>query len=96
MQQSLKSGETLLFEEDRYFFYITNDDSLNMFEVVKQSCERCNQENIIEQLKNGVHAIRNPLNTLEANWAWMVMTLLAWSIKAWIALTLASKGLNTH
>lgn len=88
----VKSGETLLFEEDRYFFYITNDDSLNMFEVVKQSCERCNQENIIEQLKNGVHAIRNPLNTLEANWAWMVMTSLAWSIKAWIALTLTSKA----
>lgn len=88
----IKSGETLLFEDERYFFYVTNDDSLSMIEVVKQACDRCNQENIIEQLKNGVHAIRNPLNTLDANWAWMVMTSIAWSLKAWIALTLVSKA----
>lgn len=77
----------ILFQEYRYFFYITNDDSLTMFDVVKEACERCNQENLIEQQKNGVHALRAPLDTLEANWAWMVMASIAWSLKAWIALS---------
>lgn len=79
-----------LFDHHRYFFYITNDDSLGMYDVVKESCERCNQENLIEQHKNGFHAFSTPLNTLEANWAWMVMTSLAWSLKAWMALTLSA------
>lgn len=81
-----------LFDDVRYFFYITNDDSLSMFDVVKESCERCNQENLVEQHKNGVHAFRTPLDTLEANWAWMVMTSLAWTLKAWMALSIPAKG----
>ena len=41
-----------------------------------------------EQLKDGVRALHAPLNTLEANWAYMVIASLAWSIKAWAALLL--------
>lgn len=84
----ISQGGQVLFQEYRYFFYITNDDSLSMFDVVKEACQRCNQENIIEQQKNGVHAFRAPLDTLEANWAWMVMASLAWSLKAWMALSI--------
>ena len=82
----------MLFEDQRYFFYITNDDSLSMFDVVKEAGDRCNQENLIEQQKNGVHAFRAPLDSLEANWAWMLMSSLAWSLKAWMALTLAASS----
>ena len=28
------------------------------------------------------------MNTLEANWVWMICTSLAWSLKAWMALYL--------
>jgi hypothetical protein len=35
-----------------------------------------------------VHALKAPVNTLESNWAWMVMTALAWTLKAWWALVL--------
>jgi hypothetical protein len=35
-----------------------------------------------------VRALHAPLNTLEANWAYMVIASLAWSIKAWTALLL--------
>ena len=28
------------------------------------------------------------MNTLESNWAYMVMTALAWNLKAWLALSL--------
>ena len=53
---------------------------------------RCNQENLIEQLKNGVRALRAPVDTLVSNWAFMVMGSLAWSLKAWFALMLPEKG----
>ena len=53
-----------------------------------QAAQRCNQENLIEQLKNGVRGLHAPVNTLNANWAYMVMASLAWSLKAWMALML--------
>jgi hypothetical protein len=74
--------------KDRYLFYVTNDWSLTMAQVVQEANSRCNQENLIEQLKNGPRALRAPLNTLEANWAYMVIMSLAWSLKAWFALCL--------
>ena len=56
--------------------------------MVFEANDRCNQENLIEQLKNGVRALHAPVNTLDANWAYMVMVSLAWTIKAWMALLL--------
>ncbi len=85
---TVQRGETALFDEVRYFFYITNDRNLTAAEVVFESNDRCNQENLIEQLKNGVRALHAPLNTLHANWAYMIMASLAWSLKAWMALSL--------
>lgn len=35
-----------------------------------------------------MRALRAPVNTLNANWAYMVIASLAWSIKAWFALML--------
>lgn len=72
----------------RYFFYVTNDRALSQEQVVAESNDRCNQENVIEQLKNGARALHAPLNTLDANWAYMVITSLAWTLKAWFALLL--------
>ncbi len=85
---SVERGEQVLFDETRYFFYITNDFDLTCDEVVHEAGQRCNQENLIEQLKNGVRALHAPVNTLNANWAYMVMASLAWSLKAWVALWL--------
>ena len=47
---------------------------------------RCDQENVIEQLKNGVNAMRMPVRDLESNWAYMVIAALAWNLKAWFGL----------
>ena len=55
-------------------------------EVVAQARSRCNQENLIAQLKGAMRALHAPVNTLNANWAYMVMASLAWSLKAWCAL----------
>jgi len=85
---SVGRGEAVLFDEYRYFFYITNDRALSAEEVVGEARQRCNQENLIAQLKGGVRALHAPVNTLNANWAYMTMASLAWSIKAWCALLL--------
>jgi hypothetical protein len=81
-------GQVSIGCDYRYFFFITNDRALPQDEVVAEAHERCDQENIIEQLKNGVRALHAPLNTLAANWAYMVIASLAWTLKAWFALLL--------
>jgi hypothetical protein len=81
-------GQLTVGTDFRYFFYVTNDRSLSQAELVAEANGRSNQENIIEQLKNGVRALRAPLNTLDANWAYMVIASLAWTLKAWFALLL--------
>jgi len=85
---SVERGEHVLFDDVRYFFFVTNDPEMAAEDVVRNAHERCNQENLIEQLKNGVRALHAPVNTLNANWAYMVMASLAWSLKAWMALSL--------
>ena len=72
----------------RYFFYITNIVLLKPEQIVWTANHRCNQENLLAQLHGAVSALKAPLNTLESNWAYMVMTALAWSLKAWWALLL--------
>ena len=54
--------------------------------------DRCNQENLIDQLKHGVGAMPMPVDTLLSNWAYMVMAALAWTLKAWFALRLPETG----
>jgi Transposase DDE domain group 1 len=85
---SVERGENVLFSEYRYFFYITNDPDMTADEVIDQARQRCNQENLISQLKSGVRALHAPVNTLNANWAYMTIAALAWSLKAWCALLL--------
>ena len=83
---SKMQGEQVLFDDIRYFFYITTRTDLSAAEVVSCANERCDQENVIEQLKNGVNALRLPVYDLLSNWAYMVMAALAWNIKSWFAL----------
>lgn len=89
---SISRGDTLLEEEFRDFFYITNDTTTSAAELVLRANQRCDQENLIDQLKNGVRAMRMPTNTLLGNWAYMVMASLAWTLKAWFALLLPETG----
>lgn len=56
--------------------------------------QRCDHENDIEQLKNGVNAIQMPVDDLIANWAYMVVAALAWNLKAWYGLLTPNKLLG--
>lgn len=84
-------GEQTLFDEIRYFFYITTRSDLTAAEVVACANDRCDQENVIEQLKNGVGALRVPLYDLISNWAYMVIAALAWNLKSWFGMMLHRK-----
>ncbi len=82
------NGQPKLYRDYRYFFYITNDRQSPAEEVVFSANDRCDQENDIDQLKNGLPALHSPVDTLDSNWAYMVMTSLAWNLKAWLALSI--------
>ena len=84
-----------LFDDYRYFFSITNDRESSAAEIVFSANDRCNQENLHAQLKGGVRALYAPVDNLVSNWAYMVMTALAWNLKAWYALLLP-EGRGRH
>jgi len=89
---SVEKGEQALFDDLRYFFYITNDRQASRAQIVRDANNRCNQENLISQLKTGVNALKLPVDNLVSNWAYMVMACLAWNLKAWYALLLPVSG----
>ena len=88
---SVQKGELVLFEDIKYFFYITNHTDYRAEQIVALANERCEQENVIEQLKNGVNAMRMPVDDLMSNWAYMVMSALAWNLKSWYGLLMPNR-----
>jgi hypothetical protein len=88
----VEKGQMWLFEPDRFFFYITNDRTTPASEIVFLANDRCDQENLIGQLKGGVKAMAMPVDSLVSNWAYLVMASLAWSLKAWAALLVPEHG----
>lgn len=87
-------GDMNLFPEVRYFFYITNDWKSTAQQLLQFYRERADHENDIEQLKNGAKALHAPSNTLESNWAYMVIASLAWDLKAWYGLLMPYRHLG--
>jgi hypothetical protein len=85
-------GEQWLFDDSKCFFYITNDRDSPVEAIVFDANDRCDQENLIQQHKSGVRSLTAPVDTLLSNWAYMVMSSLAWSLKAWSALLLSETG----
>jgi hypothetical protein len=79
---SIEERQQKLFDDYRYFFYLTNDRDSTAEEIVFTANARCDQENLIAQLKDQ-RALHAPVNTLNANWAWMVMVSLAWNLTRW-------------
>ena len=85
-------GQKKLFDDARCFFYITNDWQRPAEEIVFEANGRCNQENLLAQLKGDTRSLTAPVDSLLSNWAYMVMGSLAWSLKAWAALVLPENG----
>jgi hypothetical protein len=75
----------------KYFFYITNHTEYGAEQTVALANERCEQENVIEQLKNGVNAMRMPVDDLISNSAYIVKSALAWNLKSWYGLLMPNR-----
>ena len=84
-----------LFADYRYFFYLTNDRQSAAEEIVFSANDRCQQENVLAQLA-ALRALHAPVNDLLSNEAYMVMTALAWNLKAWLALSLETPPGSSH
>jgi len=87
------SGQHLLFDTQKYFFYITNEtaEEVPAREVIRGANKRCNQENTISQL-NASGALAAPLDNLESNWAYMLFASLAWTLKIWSGMLIRVQG----
>lgn len=92
-QVSVTKGQQKLFDDSPYFFFLTNitADELTAAEIIGQSNQRCDQENILSQLKQ-MGALSAPLHCLTSNGAYMAMATLAWNLKCWLALSLTESG----
>jgi hypothetical protein len=88
---SHQKGEAVLFEDIQYLFYLTNHTDYRLEQIVVLANGRCDQENVIEQLKNGVNAMRMPVDDLWSNWAYMVTSALAWNLKSWYGLLMPNR-----
>jgi len=85
-QRIEESSQGELFELWRYRFVITNMAQCHSpAEVVKLTYQRCDQENVIEQLQNGIAAMAMPTGSFLANGAYLVCARLAHNLKSWLA-----------
>lgn len=76
-----------LFDDYRYFLYLTDDQDSTPEQVVFEANDRCQQENVLAQL-GACRALHAPVDNLLSNNAYMLITSLAWNLKAWLALWL--------
>lgn len=83
---SKSKGDSVLFDAIRYYFSISNDDQSVAPEQIVFNCNRrCDQENLISQLKNGVRSLCASTDNLLSNNDSMLMTSIAWTLKSWAA-----------
>lgn len=73
-----------LFDLWRYRYVITNLKDRRATEIIDLTYQRCDQEKVIEQLQNGISAMRMPTGSLLANSAYLGCARLAHNMKSWI------------
>jgi hypothetical protein len=79
-------GQGELFELYRFRYVLSNlPKSVSAHEVVDLTYQRCDQENVIEQLQHGVAAMRMPTGGLLSNGAFLTCARLAHNLKSWLA-----------
>lgn len=75
-----------LFELWRYRYVLTNlPSTTSTQEAVDLTYQRCDQENVIEQLQHGIAGMRMPTGGLLSNAAFLTCARLAHNLKAWLA-----------
>jgi hypothetical protein len=83
IEETDKQGN--LFDLWRYRLALTNLNDLPADEVLDLTYQRCDQENLIEQLQNGLAGLRMPTGELMSNAAFLRCARLAHNLKSWLA-----------
>lgn len=86
IQQS--RGQKRLFRQYQYRYVLSNISATekSAAEVMRFAYGRCDQENAIEQAKNGLHGFRMPTGNLLANGAFLLAAQIAWCLRSWLSL----------
>ena len=81
-----REGQKPLFEHFRYRLVLTNLPATHSArQIVDLTYQRCDQENVIEQLGTGIAGWRMPVAEFVGNAAWLQIARLAWNLGKWIA-----------
>jgi hypothetical protein len=82
-----RKGQQLLFSTYRFHYVLTNlPDDFAPSDVIDITYQRCDQENLIEQMGSGLAMWRMPVAEFDGNCAWLEIARLAWNLSKWIAL----------
>jgi hypothetical protein len=83
-----RNGQGTLFHRYVHRFILSNISKREMTaaEVVRFAYGRCDQENAIEQAKNGLNGFRMPTGSLLANGAFLMCAQIAWCLRSWLSL----------
>ena len=85
-QRIEQSDQESLFEFYRYRYVVTDlPRSWSAEQVIDATYQRCDQENVIEQMGSGVGLWRMPVAEFDGNSAWLEIGRLAWNLGKWIA-----------
>jgi hypothetical protein len=80
-------GQRVLFQNYRFHYVLTNlPISYSPHEVIDVTYQRCDQENLIEQMGSGLAMWRMPVAEFHGNSAWLEIGRLAWNLAKWVAL----------
>lgn len=81
-------GQLVLFKEYEYRYVLTDlpHDLASTRDVVDLTYERCDQENLVEQMGSGIAGWRMPVREFAGNCAWLEIARLAWNLGKWIAM----------
>ncbi len=81
-----RKGQQYLFHDYRYRYVVTNlPASVSAEQVIDHTYQRCDQENLIEQMGSGLAGWRMPVAEFDGNSAWLEIARLAWNMAKWIA-----------
>ena len=67
----------------RYHVVITNDHRRRPKKLMKWALGRCAMENLIKEHKRDFGFEKMPSQKYHANWAWLLISQLAWNLVAW-------------
>jgi len=70
-------------ESWRYHIVITNDHRRTPRRLMEWSLKRCGVENLIKEHKNDFGFEKMPSQKYQANWAWLLISQLAWNLFIW-------------